>query len=87
MDCVVGDTLYNRVGTFPVAATANRVGATVSVVGSSAKLIDDGFVFENEFRSPTEVMLEPVDDVLIENPAYDATPLSLVDEVITGDDG
>jgi translation initiation factor eIF-2B subunit delta len=86
MDCIVGDTLYNRVGTFPIAATADRVGATVSVVGSAAKLIEDGFVFENEFRSPTEVMLEPVDGIAVENPAYDATPLSLVDEVISGED-
>jgi len=85
MDCIVEDTLYNRVGTFPIAATAQRTGATVSVVGSAAKLVEDGFVFENELRSPTEVMLEPVDNIAVENPAYDATPLSLVDEVICDD--
>jgi translation initiation factor eIF-2B subunit delta len=85
MDCIVGDTLYNRVGTFPIAATAKQVGATVSVVGSAAKLIDGGFVFENEFRSPTEVMLEPVEGITVENPAYDATPMSLVDEVLSGE--
>jgi translation initiation factor eIF-2B subunit delta len=83
MDCIVGDTLYNRVGTFPIAATAEQVDVPVTVVGSGAKVIDEGFVFENEHRSPSEVMLEPAEGFAIENPAYDATPMRLVDEVIT----
>ncbi|MFB6170195.1 MAG: translation initiation factor eIF-2B [Haloarculaceae archaeon] len=83
MDCIVGDTLYNRVGTFPLAATAAEVGVPVTVVGASAKLIEDGFVFENEYRSPSEVMLEPAEGFAIENPAYDATPTDLVDSVVT----
>ncbi|RDI72766.1 translation initiation factor eIF-2B [Halopelagius longus] len=83
MDCIVDETLYNRVGTFPIAATANRLGIPVVVVGSGAKIVDDGFAFENEHRSPSEVSLEPLEDVVIENPAYDATPMELVDEVVT----
>ncbi|ESP87187.1 translation initiation factor eIF-2B [Candidatus Halobonum tyrrellensis] len=83
MSCIVGDTLYNRVGTFPIAAAANELGVPVVVVGSSAKLIDDGFQFENEFRPPSEVLLEPTEGVAIDNPAYDATPTRLVDRVIT----
>jgi len=83
MDCIVGDTLYNRTGTFPIAAAAAEVGVPVVVVGSGTKIIDGGFRFENESRPPSEVMLEPVDGITLENPAYDATPISLVDEVIT----
>jgi len=83
MDCIVGDTLYNRVGTFPIAATAHETDVPVTVAGSGAKVIEDGFVFENEHRSPSEVMLEPAEGFAIENPAYDATPMRLVDEVIT----
>ncbi|QZX99467.1 translation initiation factor eIF-2B [Halobaculum rubrum] len=83
MDCIVGDTLYNRTGTFPIAAAAAEVGVPVVVVGSGTKIIDDGFRFENESRPPSEVMLEPVDGITLENPAYDATPISLVDQVIT----
>ncbi|WP_435063773.1 translation initiation factor eIF-2B [Halobaculum sp. EA56] len=83
MDCIVRDTLYNRVGTFPVAAAAAQVGVPVVVVGSGAKVIDDEFRFENEFRPPSEVMLEPAEGIAVENPAYDATPIDLVDEVIT----
>jgi translation initiation factor eIF-2B subunit delta len=83
MDCIVGDTLYNRVGTYPICAVADDVGVPVVVVGSQAKLIENGFVFENEFRSPAEVMLEPAEGFEVENPAYDATPMDLVDEVIT----
>ncbi|WP_129113319.1 translation initiation factor eIF-2B [Halegenticoccus tardaugens] len=83
MDCIVDDTLYNRVGTFPLAATAARVGVPVSVVGSGAKVIEDGFAFENEYRPPSEVLLEPTEGIEIENPAYDATPVDLIDEVIT----
>ena len=83
MDCIVEDTLYNRVGTFPIVATANYLDVPVTVVGSAAKIVDDGFVFENEHRSPAEVSLEPIEDVVIENPAYDATPVDLLDEVIT----
>jgi translation initiation factor eIF-2B subunit delta len=83
MDCIVEDTFYNRIGTFPLVATANQVGVPVTVVGSGAKIIDGGFVFENEYRPPSEVMLEPAEGFAVENPAYDATPVSLIDEVIT----
>ena len=82
MDCIVGDTLYNRVGTYPLAATANHAGIPVTVVGSSTQLIDE-FRFENEVRPDSEVMLEPVPDIEVENPAYDATPIDLIDEVVT----
>lgn len=83
MDCIVGDTLYNRIGTFPLAAAAAECDVPVTVIGSGAKVIDDGFVFENEFRSGSEVMREPAEGFWIENPAYDATPIRLVDSVIT----
>jgi len=83
MDCIVGDTLYNRVGTFPLCATADYLDVPVTVVGSQAKVIDGGFVFENESRPDSEVMLEPAEGFSLENPAYDGTPMELVDEVIT----
>ncbi len=83
MDCIVGETLYNRVGTFPICATANHLGVPVTVVGSQAKIIDGGFVFENESRPASEVMMEPAEGFTLENPPYDATPMELVDEVIT----
>ncbi|WP_135830478.1 translation initiation factor eIF-2B [Halorussus halobius] len=83
MDCIVDDTLYNRVGTFPLAATAAQVDVPVTVIGSSAKLVGEGFRFENDFRSPSEVLLEPAEGFAIENPAYDATPTDLLDSVVT----
>ncbi len=86
MDCIVRGTLYNRVGTFPLAAAAAAVGVPLHVVGSSTKVIEEGFVFENEFRPPAEVSLEPLEDVAVENPAYDATPTRLVDTVVTGEE-
>jgi len=82
MDCIVEDTLYNRIGTFPIATTAAREDVELTVVGSSTKVIDD-FRFENEFRSSSEVMREPVEGIEIENPAYDATPTELVDTLVT----
>jgi translation initiation factor 2B subunit (eIF-2B alpha/beta/delta family) len=85
MDCIVGDTLYNRVGTFPIAAAAAECDVPVTVIGSGAKVIEDGFVFENEFRSSSEVMREPAEGFWIENPAYDATPMELIDSVVTDD--
>jgi translation initiation factor eIF-2B subunit delta len=83
MDCIVEDTLYNRVGTCPLAATADEVGVPVTVVGSSAKLVGEGFRFENDHRSPSEVLLEPAEGFSVENPAYDATPTDLLDRVVT----
>jgi len=84
MTCIVDETLYNRVGTLPIAATATERGVPLTVVGSSAKIIDDGgFAFENEHRSTTEVMREPAEGFAVVNPAYDATPLRLVDTVVT----
>jgi translation initiation factor eIF-2B subunit delta len=82
MDCIVEGTLYNRIGTYPIAATAAREGVPVTVVGSSTKVIDE-FRFENEFRPDSEVMREPVEGIEIENPAYDATPVELVDTLVT----
>ena len=83
MNCIVDDTLYNRIGTFPLVAAAHVLDVPVVVAGVGAKVISDGFVFENEMRSATEVMKEPAEGFAVENPAYDATPLSLVDTVIT----
>ncbi|MFB6173514.1 MAG: translation initiation factor eIF-2B [Halobacteriales archaeon] len=83
MDCIVGDALYNRVGTYPIAATAADRGVPVTSVGSSAKLVGEGFRFENEFRAASEVMREPAEGFEIHNPAYDATPVRLLDQVIT----
>lgn len=82
MDCIVEDVLYNRIGTYPLAATAAREDVPVTVVGSSTKVIDE-FHFENEIRPGSEVMLEPVEGVTLENPAYDATPVELLDSIVT----
>jgi translation initiation factor eIF-2B subunit delta len=83
MDCIVDGTLYNRVGTYPLAATAADAGVPFAVVGSAAKLVDEGFAFENEHRAASEVMREPAEGFTVENPAYDATPTRLVDTVVT----
>jgi translation initiation factor eIF-2B subunit delta len=85
MACIVEETLYNRIGTFGICAAADRLDVPVSVVGSSAKIVGEegGFAFENEERSPVEVMLEPAEGFAVENPAYDATPTDLVTEVVT----
>jgi ribose 1,5-bisphosphate isomerase len=83
MDCIVDETLYNRVGTYPIAATAAEVGVPVTVVGSAAKVVNGGFAFENEHRAASEVMLEPAEGFEIDNPAYDATPTRLLDSVVT----
>jgi len=81
--CIVDGTLYNRVGTYPIAATAAREDVPMSALGSAAKLVDGGFSFENDYRAASEVMREPAEGFVIENPAYDATPTALLDEVIT----
>ena len=83
MDCIVEDTLYTGVGTSPLAATAADVGVPVDVAGSSAKLVAGGFRFQNDFRSASEVTLEPPDGFAVLNPAYDATPTRLLRQVIT----
>jgi translation initiation factor eIF-2B subunit delta len=83
MDCVVDGQLYNRVGTFPIAATAARLDVPVTVVGAAAKVVETDFVFENEFRAESEVMREPAEGFGVGNPSYDATPTALVDRVIT----
>mgnify|MGYP000055270212 FL=1 len=83
MSAIVDDTLYNRVGTFPIAATAAELAVPVSVVGASEKHIEDGFVFENEFRASAEVIREPAEGFEVSNPAYDATPTHLIANVAT----
>jgi translation initiation factor eIF-2B subunit delta len=83
MDCIVGDRLYNRIGTYPLAATAADVGVPVTAIGSVTKIVDEGFAFENEHRAASEVMLEPAEGFAVDNPAYDATPTRLIDTVVT----
>jgi translation initiation factor eIF-2B subunit delta len=83
MSCIVGETLYNRIGTYPLAATADDCGVPVTVVGSATKHIENGFSFENDHRDASEVMREPAEGFTIENPAYDATPVRLLDTVVT----
>ncbi|SEH11228.1 translation initiation factor eIF-2B subunit delta [Natronorubrum sediminis] len=85
MDCIVDEMLYNRVGTFPIAATAAQLDVPVTVLGSASKIVEEGFVFENEYRVGSEVMPEPADGFAIENPNYDATPVELLESVITDD--
>lgn len=83
MTCIVDGTLYNRVGTYPIAATAEESDVPVSVVGSSAKIVGDGFGFQNEYRPASEVMREPAEGFTIDNPTYDATPTRLLDSIVT----
>ncbi len=83
MNCVIDDTLYNRIGTYPIIAAADSEDVPVTAVGSSAKLIDSGFIFENEFRIPSEVLLEPSEGFDVANPAYDATPRRLLETIVT----
>lgn len=85
MTCVVNETLYNRVGTYPIAATAADTDVPVDVIGSSAKLVEGGFSFQNEHRVASEVMREPAEGFEVENPAYDATPTRLLNSIITDD--
>jgi len=86
MDCIVDDTLYNRVGTFPIAATAAQTETPMTVVGSAAKFVDGAFAFENDFRSSAEVIREPAEGFDVGNPAYDATPTALLDTVVTDEE-
>ncbi|AKH97921.1 translation initiation factor eIF-2B [Halanaeroarchaeum sulfurireducens] len=83
MDCVVDDVLYNRIGTYPIAAVAANANVPVTVAGSSAKIVDGSFQFENDFRSPSEVIREPPEGFDVTNPAYDATPTDLLSRVVT----
>ncbi|KAA9407599.1 translation initiation factor eIF-2B [Haloarcula hispanica] len=85
MDCIVDDTLYNRIGTYPIATAAADNDVPVTVVGAAAKYVDGAFAFENEIRSPSEVLREPAEGFEVANPAYDATPTHLLDTVVTDD--
>jgi translation initiation factor eIF-2B subunit delta len=85
MNCITDEALYNRIGTYPIVATARQERVPVTVVGSSLKMMDTGFSFENQFRSPSEVLLEPTDEFEVANPAYDRTPRALIDQVVTED--
>ncbi|PSP94814.1 initiation factor 2B [Halobacteriales archaeon QS_4_62_28] len=85
MNCLIEDTIYNRIGTYPIVATAADRDVPVTVVGSSSKFIGGGFTFENNIRSASEVMLEPPEGFDVENPGYDATPTRLLDSVVTED--
>jgi len=83
MNCLIGETMYNRIGTYGIALAADAQDVPFTVVASSAKFIGSGFVFENDYREASEVVREPADGFEVANPAYDATPIELLDEVVT----
>lgn len=83
MNCLVDDTVYNRIGTYPIVLAAENEGVPATVVASSAKFIGSGFTFENTHRPASEVMLEPADGFDVANPSYDATPTRLIDSLVT----
>lgn len=83
MTCVVDETLYNRVGTYPLALQAERADVPLFAVGAATKVVDDAFVFSSDDRPASEVSLEPLESVTVENYSYDATPIDLVEAVIT----
>lgn len=85
MDCVIDETIYNHVGTYPIVATAASEEVPVTVVGSASKFIGSGFDFENSFGLSSEVLLEPVEGLDVGNPDYDGTPTRLLDTVVTED--
>jgi translation initiation factor eIF-2B subunit delta len=83
MNCLIDDTVYNRIGTYAIALAADAEDVPLTVVASSSKFVGDGFVFENNYRSPAEVIREPADGFAVGNPSYDATPIRLIDSVVT----
>jgi translation initiation factor eIF-2B subunit delta len=85
MNCLIGEYVYNRVGTYSVVATAACEDVPVTVVGVGLKFIGGGFEFENKFGPDMEVMREPVDTFDVASPGYDATPTRLLDTVVTED--
>jgi len=85
MDCIVDDTLHNRVGTYALATMAADQGVDFVTAGTEAKVRDGQFRFENDFRATSEVIREPPEGFAVNNPAYDATPMRLVDYVVTED--
>ena len=85
MNCLIDDTVYNRVGTYLIAVAADDIGVPTTVVGASSKFIGGGFTFENDYRPVSEVQREPAHGFDIANPGYDATPTRLLDTVVTED--
>lgn len=83
MDCIVENVLYNRIGTFPISATAAHLSVPVTVVGAATKVLESGFRFENDYRSSVEVLREPTTAFGVGNPSYDATPVELLETIVT----
>lgn len=83
MNCVIDEFVHNRVGSYPIAVTANDLHVPVTVVGSSGKFIGGGFDFGNTSRPESEVLLEPPEGFDVENPAYDSTPTRLLHSIAT----
>lgn len=83
MNCIVDGELYNRVGTNPIVRVANANDVPVASLGAAAKIVDEAFSFDIEYREAVEVIREPSPEFSVTNPAYDATPTSLLDAVVT----
>jgi len=83
MNCLVGDVVYNRIGTFQIVTAAAAQDVPVTVAAASAKFVGGGFEFENPERPHPEVIREPADGFAVANPGYDATPTEYIDSIVT----
>lgn len=86
-DCVCADgSIVNKIGTFPLAATAKAMRRRVVVVAESFKfrpeLKDPLSVLE--IRSSEEIVSKNrLHEVKVVNPAFDVTPPQFIDDIVT----
>lgn len=83
-DSILGDgRVINKVGTFPAAVAAAQMNVDVLVVTATDK-ISPRTSFDAEHQSG-ELFGNVEPSVAVQNPTFEATPLSYVDAVITED--
>ncbi len=87
-DAILADgSIVNKIGTFPIAITANKFGIPVVVAGGTYKFDAQtilGHPEPVEHRDPSEVINpRSVPKATVINPAFDITPAEFVHSLVT----
>jgi translation initiation factor 2B subunit (eIF-2B alpha/beta/delta family) len=82
-DALASEGLVNKIGTYPLALAARRVGVPFIALISTQKHLghfDSRWIAEMD---PKELFSEPIENIRVCNRYFDLTPLDLITRIVT----
>lgn len=83
IDSIREEGVYNKIGSYAIALAAKKAGAPVYFLGNTLKIDRRETIMIEERPSKEVIDLRTLKGADIKNPAFDMTPWSLIEAVIT----